>query len=203
MNGADDDDFAPPAPTEVKHVVPREVWELVLAMADERGDLRPLAQLLEARVPLPAAVREHLAYMFRDRRLQPRQPLVTDYKRTIVQQAKRLYDKSGRQQGETAEQHRVRFARDYNDKHFKNPKNWGPQHPDYLAVAEQLLKFKRRPRETDDKYRVRLVRELNEGRIKMPGRWRHLRVTEAALKGLTRGTSRLARQRQKPPAPRR
>jgi hypothetical protein len=43
-------------------------------MADERGDLSPLAQMLEAGAPLPAAVREHLAYMFQDRRLQPKQP---------------------------------------------------------------------------------------------------------------------------------
>lgn len=112
----------PALPDNVVHVVPDEVWTMVLFAAHEQSDLRPLAQLLEAGVPLPKWVSHDLAQIFKQRQLQPRRRLEIDYRRQLVLHAKKLYDAArAASPGETAEQTRRRVLNQINN---KLPKPW-------------------------------------------------------------------------------
>ena len=109
-----------------------QFWGVMLAYADQRGDLRPLAQVLEARIPLPDWVLADLVAILRKRRLRPPRPMSDAFKRAAVLAAKNLYDKSKRP-GETAAQRVKRVVQEFNDAQFKGRKHRG------LRVTEAAL----------------------------------------------------------------
>jgi hypothetical protein len=94
---------------------------VMLAFADERGDLRPLAQLLRAGVELPDWVRNELADLFDARRLQPRRvDLWRDNKAArdaffgaVTLQVRGLYRDAKQQPGETSKQRLARVVHAY------------------------------------------------------------------------------------------
>jgi hypothetical protein len=112
-----------------------QFWMVMLAFADQRGDLRPLADVLEARIPLPGWVLKDVVEILRKRRLRPRQMLSVAYKQEMVLWAKHLYDKDKPKPEERkAAQHLSRFVREFNDKHF-----WKPEYH-HLRLTEASLK---------------------------------------------------------------